>query len=236
MEDRMKTKTIQAVTVGLVAFFLATGFGLGDLGKATKSSGEDCSKSANQKKCKKNNKKKTVFKAAAIGLAAKLIHDMVIDFKSKQVGSEDSVVKNYKAKHKALPKKPQLVSYKSSVKPGQVVKAGKAVLIVSDLEVVRGKKSSKLKIEEEISIYDNENNKKLLKSLKKPVNSKTKRSGKFKNEFKFTMPIGMPQGIYPLKTTVIVDNKKFKPADNKMQLVLKVDHNKNYEVVAISAY
>ncbi|MDH5179432.1 MAG: hypothetical protein OEZ39_15230 [Gammaproteobacteria bacterium] len=230
----MNVKLFRGVAVALTAFFLTTGFGLGDIGKTVDHGTKDCSKAANKKACEKSNTKKKVFNAAVIGVAAKLIHDMIIEFKSSQVGSDESVVKQYTAKHKSLPKKPTLVTYKSSVKPGQVVTAGKPVLVASDLTVVRGKSTKQVKIEEEFSIYDNEDNKKLLKSLKKVVNDKTKQGGQFQNEFKFTLPVGMPQGVYPLKTTVLVDNKPFKPVANKMQLVLHVDEHQNYQIVALA--
>jgi hypothetical protein len=44
----------------------------------------------------------------------------------------------------------------------------------------------------------------------------------------------MPQGVYPIKTLVLVNGAASKPSSNKMQLVLNVDKDSNYEIVAVN--
>lgn len=213
---------------------ILTGFGLDDVHKKLSPGAEDCSTSPDPKKCKREQKLKGAGEVIAIGIAAKIIYDMVIDYRSSEISPEEQIVREYKKRHQTLPPEPEVLEYTSSIKPGDIVKAGKEVMIASNLVVVPGINSTVIDIQEQIEIYDNEKNDQLLKSLTKPVNEKTKKSGAFKNEFKFTLPTGMPQGVYPIKTLVTVNNVASKPSNNKMQLVLNVDKDSNYQIVAIN--
>jgi hypothetical protein len=176
-------------------------------------------------------KKSDFNKIAAVvvvAIAAKVIYDMVIEHQSKQVNDESDVVNKYKKSHKGLPDEAVLVSYKSNIMPGGVVKAGDDVSIVSSLEVVRSAATRDVKIEEMITIYDSDDNEKELKSLTKVINEKTNASGAFENEFTFKLPKGMPQGIYPVKTTVLLDGRPLTPVNAEMQLVQNIEASGEY--------
>jgi hypothetical protein len=175
---------------------------------------------------------KQIGTVIAVGIAAKLIYDMVVDYQSKQVNDEDEVVNNYMKTHNKLPSEPQLISYESKLMPGTVVTAGNSISVESKLEVVRGESTRTVDIQEKITIFDNEDPDKELKSLVKTVNDKTKASGSFENQFTFKLPKGMPQGIYPVKTTVIVDGKEQTPVNSEMQLVWIPNQRNAGELVA----
>ncbi len=171
-----------------------------------------------------------------LGVAAKLIYDMVVDYQSKQVNDEGEVVEKYKLAHGELPNEPQLVIYESSIRPGDVVTAGNDISIISKLEVVRSLSTRTLIIEEKITIFDNEDNNKELKSFTKTVNAETNASGAFENEFTFQLPKGMPQGIYPVRTKILVNGIAHAPVNNQMQLV-KSNQNQSLErIVGLSIY
>ena len=171
--------------------------------------------------CSVNKKHlRNIGAAIAIGVAAKLIYDMVIEYQSEQVSAEGEVLAAYRKTHASLPKQPLLLNYQTSLKPGDVVSTGEAISIVSSLEVIRGAASERVDIQEQIAIFDNEDNTKVLKTLTKVVNAQTRTGGRFKNSFTFKLPKGMPQGIYPVETTVIVNGQEFTPVNNRMQLVL----------------
>ncbi len=173
--------------------------------------------------CKKKDLKR-VATAAVVVVAAKLLYDMYIDYKTEQKSNDKQVVKKYTKVHKSLPAKAQLVSYQSSIKPGEVVNPGNKISIVSSLEVVRGQDTEAVEIKEKITIFDNEDSSKELKSLVKTVNQKTNRCGEFENEFTFTLPKGMPQGLYPIRTSVIINGVETAPVNTQMQLV-QIDNN-----------
>ncbi|WP_196139722.1 hypothetical protein [Aliikangiella sp. G2MR2-5] len=178
--------------------------------------------------CKSDNIKR-IATVAAVAIAAKLLYDMYIDYKTEQTREDKQVVDKYKSQYNSLPDEPVLVSYESSIKPGEVVSAGNKISIQSSLEVVRGKAKETLEIKEQIIIYDNEDPTKELKSLVKVVNKESQRCGAFNNEFTFTLPKGMPQGVYPIKTKVIVDGKAFAPVDSRMQLVINTNQEQPLE-------
>ncbi|TQV88456.1 hypothetical protein [Aliikangiella coralliicola] len=176
--------------------------------------------------CNLNSKKlKQIGTVIAIGVAAKLIYDMIIEHNSKQVSDEKQVAEKYKATHNTLPSQPRLVSYQSNIKPGGVVNAGSQISILSSLEVVRGVTTENIEIKEKITIFDNEDSSKELKSLVKVVNAESNTGGAFENEFTFKLPKGMPQGIYPIKTSVIINGSESAPVSNQMQLVMNPDEN-----------
>lgn len=212
---------------------LLTGFGFGDLTKDIVPDVPDVTKCSG-KKCQEQEVLKSTTKIIAIGIAAKLIKDMIISYSSKVTSNEDKTISAYKKRNGSLPNKAKVTMYKSSIQPGDVVHSGKVVLVASKLEAIRSKKSKNVDLKEKITIYDNENNKKVLKSVTKSVNAKNKRSGAFKNEFKFTLPVGMPQGLYPIKSVVLLNNKAIKPIKNNMQLVLNVISPDSYQIVALA--
>ncbi len=177
---------------------------------------------------------KQIGAVVVIGIAAKLIYDMVVDYQSKQVNDEEQVVDRYKKNHGVLPQEPVLVNYESTIMPGGVVTAGNDISIQSKLEVVRSASSRNVDIQEKIVIFDNEDNSKELKSLTKVVNKSSNSSGAFENEFTFKLPKGMPQGVYPVQTTVIVDGKAFAPVNSQMQLIYKFDDQDQYQLVAVN--
>lgn len=230
----MKVSKLFTAVVIVTSMGLLTGFGLGDLDKKILPNNDDCDKKADPKKCRKGDMIKKGATVIAIGIAAKVIHDMVISYSSTQISPEDKVISDYLKTHKALPSEPEVTEYKSTVKPGEIVSAGKEVSIQSSLAVVPSDKTKAVEIHEKIEIYDAANNKEMISSLSKPVNEKTKKSGEFTNEFKFTPPVGLPQGVYPIKTEVLVNGKAFKPNTSKMQIVLNVDKDRQYSFVALN--
>lgn len=228
----MRIKPLVAIGAAALSISLLTGFGLGDLtGKVQDTvSGKDCSKASDKEKCKKE----AAIKGAAIGVAAELIRQLVVEFTTTQTATEKQVVDKYKVKNKQLPEKTLVSYYRSNAAPGKVIKAGNSVAIDTEFEVVPGKKDgAKLLIEESFAIYDNEDNTKLLKSLTKEVNKPSNKAGSFKNEFKFTMPVGLPQGVYPVKTALMVNKKEMEHSKNDIQLVLNVLSDNRIQIAAI---
>lgn len=174
--------------------------------------------------CKNRERLKAVARVAAIAGAVALVTKMVIDHRSKRVTEAEQVAQEYRAQHNAnLPALPTATEYSTRTLPGAVVAPGKQVLIQSDIVVVPGSQRQQTLIEERIVIYDNEDNNKELKSLTKAVNSQTRAGGRYQNEFTFTLPEGLPQGVYPVRTQLLLDGQVVSTANNDIQLVLQVN-------------
>lgn len=183
---------------------------------------------------KNRDKLKTAATVVAVVAAAKLIADMVIEHRSKNVSKEDKVAKEYKEKHQELPEQPTATRYVTETDPGKVVEVGKKVVIRSDIVVVPGSKTKQAVIEERIVIYDNEDNTKPLNTLTKPVNGKTKKAGHYQNEFSFTLPEGLPQGVYPIKTELLINGQAVESASNDIQLVMIYDAQGQQQLLALA--
>ena len=207
----------------IASLFLANqsmGLDLKDIGRAFDKSYK-CKK--NDQGCKNREHLLAAAKIAAVAVAVKYIADMIIEQRAKKVSDEERVITDYKNNHDSLPDKPQAATYTTSTLPGSVVQPGKKVVIQSDIVVVPGREQKETLIQERLAIFDNEDNTKELKSLTKDVNDDTKRGGRYTNEFTFTLPEGLPQGVYPIKTTLILNGEEKETISNNLQLVLQVN-------------
>src|SRR5690606_37938924 len=113
-------------------------------------------------------------------------------------------------------------SYKAELSPKNLVKVGNKMTVNTKVDVVPAKKKKKVVLEEEIKIFDNEDTSKVLKSMKKRVNDEKGLAGSYENSFAFTLPAGLPQGVYPIETIAYLNGKAHKPESNNMQVVLNV--------------
>jgi len=223
------TKPLLGITLMALVANQALAFGLKDVGRAFDKSYKCKDK---DQSCKNREHLLAVAKVAAVAVAVKYIADMVIEHHASKVADEDGVIADYKKQNDALPEKPVASLYKTSTLPGSVVQPGKKVLIQSDIVVVPGRSEPQTLIQEKLAIYDNEDNTKELKSLTKDVNEGTKRAGHYTNEFSFTLPEGLPQGIYPIKTTLLLNGEETQTSNADIQLVLNVDERGQMQVFA----
>ncbi len=173
--------------------------------------------------CKNREHLKAVARVAAVAVAVTVLTKMIIKHRSERIAKAEQVAEEYKAQNNSLPAEPMATEYITKTLPGNVVEPGKEVIIQSDIVVVPGTKQKVALIEERIAIYDNEDNSKELKNFTKPVNEKTKRGGRYQNEFSFTLPEGLPQGVYPIKTELLLNGKVVDSSNNDIQLVLQVN-------------
>jgi hypothetical protein len=155
---------------------------------------------------------------AAVGAAVQLISQMIIESRAVQVKDDAQISKTYLNDHPALPKEPALVQYRRFTLPEKTVSAGMPVKVTSDIEVVPGAGNRVAQLAEEISIYDVDQ-KTLLKSLKKDINNQAGTAGAYQNEFSFTLPKGMPEGVYPIKTELFLNGASADKTVSTLQIV-----------------
>jgi hypothetical protein len=189
---------------------------------------------SNDQGCKNRERLKAAARVAAVAVAVTLITKMIIKHRSERIAREEQVAAEYKTRNRNLPEEPIATEYQTKTLPGNVVAPGQEVVIQSDIVVVPGTQRKTALIEERIVIYDNEDNTKELKNFAKPVNEKTKTGGRYKNEFSFTLPEGLPQGIYPIKTELLLNGEMVNAADNDIQLVLQIDDLGNSQLLAMN--
>ncbi len=223
-------KKIIVLLLATLAVNQTYGFDLKDVGRVFDKSYK-CKK--NDQSCKNREHLLAVAKVAAVAVAVKYIADMIVEHRAKKVADEEGVVSSYKNQHQSLPEKAVASVYNTNALPGSVVQPGKKVLIQSDIEVVPGRAQPRTRIQERLAIYDNEDHSKELKSLTKDVNEGTQRAGRFTNEFTFTLPEGIPQGVYPIKPTLILNGEETQTINNDLQLVLEVNGAGKMQFIAL---
>lgn len=226
----MQYQRTRLLLVSILSVTMLTGLGLKDLKEKIGDKTGKCDDNQDQKECERKDKLKSVAKDVAVGVAAKLMYDLVVQYSSVSVKGDNEITKAYLKDNKVLPQSPKVIAYEASISPGNLVKAGNDVTVKSSLAVVPGKKTQTVKIEEKIEIFDNEDNNKAIKSLVKAVNDKDLKAGAFENQFSFKLPVGMPQGVYPIKTSVIIDGKAANNANNHMQIVLHIQPNNRNQI------
>ena len=227
----MLKKTIAiAVLSALIPLTAQAGFGFDDIKPNFLSK---CDNAADKAKCNREAAAGVAIKTAAVVTAAKLIKEMVIAFTTKQVKTEKEVKDEYLKKNKALPETPVISSYSTKLAPGKVVQAGKPSTINSLLTVIGSNNSKTTDIAEKIQFFDNEDTSLIINTLTKKVNAKTRIAGSYNNSFTFTLPKAMPQGVYKIKTSLIVNGKEFAPLTNEMQVVLTVFPDQSYQYALV---
>ena len=226
----MKSKLL-VLLISATFAYSSNAFDLKDL-KRTLDKSYKC-KSGDQS-CKNKEHLKAAAKIVAVAVAVTLITKMVIKSRSERIAKEEQIAEEYKAKNKNLPAEPIATEYVTKTLPGNVVTPGNEVIIQSNIVVVPGTQQKTALIEERIAIYDNEDNTKELKNFTKPVNEETKTGGRYQNEFAFTLPEGLPQGVYPIKTELLLNGKVVNNSDNDIQLVLQVNELGAMQLVAMN--
>lgn len=225
----MKTKAIIFVLF-CVLVNPAQAFSLGDL-KDNIDRSHKCK--SDDQGCKNRERLKAAARVAAVAVAVTVLSKMIIKHRSERIAKEEQVAEEYKNQNKSLPAEPTATEYATKTLPGNVVEPGKEVIIQSDIVVVPGTNEKQALIEESIAIFDNEDNTKELKNFTKPVNEENQRGGRYQNEFSFTLPEGLPQGVYPITTTLLLNGKVVDTADNDIQLVLEVNELGETQLLAM---
>lgn len=226
----MKYKVL-AIAFSFLVVNSSQAFDMKDLQKTVDKSYK-CKK--DDQRCKNREHLKAAATVAAVAIAVKLIADMVVEYRSQKVTEEAQVIAEYKNLHKTLPPEPVATEYVTNTLPGNVVAPGKQVSIKSNIVVVPGTQQKTALIEERLSIYDNEDNTKELKNLTKAVNEKNKTGGRYQNEFSFTLPEGLPQGVYPIRNQLLLNGKVVETTKNDIQLVLQVNSVGEYQLLAMN--
>jgi hypothetical protein len=163
--------------------------------------------------------------------ATELIVNMIIEYSTEQTKTEEQVSKEYEEENGALPATTTVSSYETTILPGASVAPGTEVSIKSVIAVVPGQDRATAKIEETLTIYDSEDTSQALKSMTKPATENS--GGEFASQFTFTLPEGMPQGIYPIRSTLALNGEVAGDNAQQLQLVLHVDYTTSGEIVAV---
>lgn len=233
----MQSNKLKLCVAAGLSFTLLSGFSLNDIKKNVVPDPGKCDGKSHESKCKNQEYLKAAVAVVAVSVAAKLIHDMIIDYKTEQVANDKDVAAAYKKQYGAMPKSSTVFEYNAAlssnnkaIKAGEptVVDAAQPVTINSNISAILGTNAKILSLEEKIEIFDNETPGAVINSLTKKVYEG--KGGTYKNTFSFTLPAGYPQGVYPIKTTVILDGEPVETTNTDMQIVMEVLQDGTYQI------
>ncbi|MGB3392061.1 MAG: hypothetical protein WA956_01310 [Stenotrophomonas sp.] len=156
-------------------------------------------------------------KGAIAGAALGALSCLVVNAHSRQTQSADMVQAEYRqANAGALPSAPKLVAYDTSISPGNRVAAGQAVEIKSNLKLVDGTQQRITSIREDMVLLDTTG--KEIKRVGKDVSGT--QAGGYENTFAFSFPKGVSQGVYGVRTELLVNGQVVGRNDESVQLVV----------------
>lgn len=167
---------------------------------------------------------------AAIGAGLGALICAALDYEAKQIKTAQQAQADYQADHGGrLPEQAAVVKYTTSFTPSSISAGDKATLH-SYIEVVKGKQdAADPKIEEEAIIYKPDGS--IAKSVHKPVNP-TATAGAFSSSFTIPMPQGVPQGAYPVKSTLYVNGTAVAERKVALQVVASTSGGATYAMLA----
>jgi hypothetical protein len=158
------------------------------------------------------------LRGAAIGAGVGALACMAYNYHTTQTKSAQQVTEEYKAANQGeLPAAATVTRFDAKVAPTESVQAGKAVDIASYIEVVPGTDNPRPTVEQQITLFAPDG--KEAANAKKPANQ-SPGGGAFETTFRFTMPQGVPQGVYPVKSQVFVNGDPTANAETRFQVVV----------------
>lgn len=175
----------------------------------------------------------TTATAVVTAKATEAIVNMIIDYSSEQTKTDEEVSREYEKEKGSLPENTTVSSYQTQILPGSSVSPGTKVTVKSVIAVVPGKNATATRIEESLTIYDSEDTNAALKSMTKPAAQGAGRGGEFNSEFTFALPEGMPQGVYPIRSALLLNGEIVGDTSHELQLVLNIDYSPAGEMVAV---
>ena len=167
---------------------------------------------------------------AAAGAAIGALACVAYNYYAKQTKTAQQVTNEYKAKNKgALPAGATVTRFNVQVAPTAKVQAGNAVNVASNIEVVPGTGNPSPSIEQEITLFSPDGAQ--AGKARKPASEAGAGGGGFETSFKFSLPQGVPQGVYPVKSQLFVDGKPAAGTDTRFQVVVAPDGSSQLALV-----
>lgn len=157
-------------------------------------------------------------RGAALGAGIGSLACLAWNYHSKQTKTADQIQREYRAANRgSLPAESQIVRYDTRFDPTNRISPGGQLTIASNIEVIQGRSdhSSPL-VEEEIVLVKPDGSE--VRS-RKPANEGLGAGG-YQSRFTMTMPLGVQQGIYPVRTALYVNGRRADEKSLSLQVVV----------------
>jgi hypothetical protein len=127
-------------------------------------------------------------------------------YKAEQVKSAKEVESDYMRQQRKLPDRTTLASYTTNLTPEGAVPKGQNVDVSSNIVVIPGRNTSRVKIEEEIALVDSVGDQ-WGKSTRKQANPNGE-AGQYRTSFTVPIHEGMSPGVYTVRKILYLDGVK----------------------------
>ena len=155
---------------------------------------------------------------AALGAGIGALACVAYNYYTKRTKTVQQVSNEYRAEHRGtLPAHTKVTRFDMHVAPASAVSPGSAVTVASDIEVVPGVKDPAPNLEQEITLYSPDGRE--VGKARKPA-SREPGGGGFATTYKMTMPQGVPQGVYPVKSQLYVNGQAQANSTASFQVVV----------------
>jgi hypothetical protein len=154
---------------------------------------------------------------AAIGAAISALACAAYNYSSEQTKTSEQVRQELQAKNVQLSEQPALADYTPRIAPGTTVARGSKVSFRSDIEIAPGRNGAAVEAKERLVLFDEKGQH--VTTKERVVNEATRQAGRYASEFQITFPEGIPQGVYPVKRQVLLNNQVVKEVSANLQLI-----------------
>ena len=153
---------------------------------------------------------------AAVGAGIGAIACTAYNYHARQVRDGRAVEADYKRDRGALPLASTVSSYTSSLEPGNTVRSGAPVALRSNVVVIHGTQDQAPRVAETLTLLSPEG--KALSTVTKPA-SDISGTGEYQTDFSFTLPKGVENGRYTVRSSVSMNDKVVRTNDTPMLVV-----------------
>src|SRR5581483_11800618 len=141
---------------------------------------------------------------------------LAYNYSTRQKRSAQQVEQQYEQEHaQQLPEQTQVMSYSAELQPNKAISGGTSAMLVSNVEIVKGKDAPAPKVEEAVEMRSPDG--KVLNRSRKTAQA-IQGSGEYENQFKFTLPEGVDEGVYPIDVALYVDGEQKQTRSVRMQV------------------
>ena len=160
--------------------------------------------------------KRGAARGAALGGVTAAVGCYAVNVRSRQTKTAAQANNDYVRSRGHLPRDPAVVAYTPSLST-RVAERGRPFTVNSTVELVDGSSQRVEEVREELVLTDPHGEP--IKSGTKQMASTNRGSGRFENSFELTLPPGVSQGVYGVKTNLYVNGRLATSRDLRAQLV-----------------
>jgi len=160
--------------------------------------------------------KRGAKRGAALGGVTAAVGCYAVNVRSRQTKTAVQANNDYVRVRGRLPRDPAVVAYTPTLS-APVVERGRPFTVNSSVELVDGSNQRVDEVREELLLTGPSGEP--IKSGTKQMASTNRGSGRFENSFELTLPNGVSQGVYGVKTNLYVNGRLATSRDLRAQLV-----------------